>query len=307
MQTFTVIHILKSQIQTLIEDTHKSMTTVEMQVKFKEKLLPFLQANEEIATLSVTKQTVFLPVQLKLVASLDVKKSIGDENDPFYTGLDFLECGRVIAVDNQNSKYVVLNQNLSVANRCTLDNKPLDIAVLSNNQVAITSCGKTISINKIKQNETVIRTQNLVRKEKHFSVTALKNQTLVASTYECEYPATMFSLTGEKTDFDIPFKTRAYKFNESKSTYIESLNMLVVTDRFAHKCYIWNAKYKISAVVEDEQLREPKGVCATTYGLIFVCSSGTNSIVQISPQGKVLGSVKLDKKKSILSGSFSRR
>ena len=84
-----------------------------------------------------------------------------------------------------------------------------------------------------------------------------------------------------------------YKHEESKSTYIPSLEILVLTDREANKCYLWNVDKKTSIVVEDERLKKPMGVCATSSGLICVCFSATHYIVLISPTGKALGSFKL--------------
>jgi len=41
-------------------------------------------------------------------------------------------------------------------------------------------------------------------------------------------------------------------------------------------------------VIKSDKIVEPRGVCAGPAGTVFVCSGGTNTIVQLSQDGEIL-------------------
>jgi len=43
-------------------------------------------------------------------------------------------------------------------------------------------------------------------------------------------------------------------------------------------------------VILNDKIRVPTGVCAGQAGTVFVCSQGTDYVLQLSPQGDVLAS-----------------
>ena len=296
-QVFSAIHVYNTQVDqffTKFEQSQSQLFTLNTNLKFHEKILQFVEMTEKIATLSVEKIGVFTRMELRCVASVDLKAS-ATESQPLYSGIDFHADGRILAVDNCNDKCIVMDGQLSIVGETKLENKPYDVTIYAGNQVAI-SRGTSISLHTLNGDHTLTHTRTLQTKDYYGSICPLDDDTLVAITVNCDRPAKMVTVTGEEEDFDLPFPTKTYTFDKSRTTYIPSQSLLVLTDQEANKCYLWNVKEKTSIVVEDDRMKEPGGVCATSSGLIFVCASATHSIVQISPTGKVLGSFPLTTK-----------
>ena len=296
-QVFSAIHVYNTQVDQLFtkfEQSQSQLFTLNTNLKFHEQILQFVEMTEKIATLSVEKIGVFTRMELRCVASVDFKAS-ATESEPLYSGIDFHADGRILAVDNCNDKCIVMDGQLSIVGQTKLEIKPYDVTIYAGNQVAI-SHGPYISLHTLNGDHTLTHTRTPQTKDYCGSICPLDDDTLVASTVDCDRPAKMVTVTGEEEDFDLPFPTKTYTFDKSRTTYIPSQSLLVLTDQEANKCYLWNVKEKTSIVVEDDRMKKPRGVCATSSGLIFVCASATHSIVQISPTGKVLGSFPLTTK-----------
>ena len=294
VQVWSAIHFYNKQVSQFVPSLKQSMSqlsTLNINHEFHEQLLQFVEMTDKIATMSVETVDAFTPMELSLTTSVNLKATV-DAREPFYSGIDVFADGRIIVVDKSYRKCNIMDCQLSVLGQTQLKIPPFDVAVFAMTNVAI-SHGTAISLYTLNGDNTLSLTRTLQTKASYFSLCALDNDTLVGSTYDCNRPAKRVALTGEEKDFDLPFPIKTYKQRESKTTYIPSLDILVLTDRAADKCYLWNVKEKTSIVVEDERIKEPRGVCATSSGVIFVCSSATLSIVQISPKGKVLGSFQL--------------
>jgi len=74
----------------------------------------------------------------------------------------------------------------------------------------------------------------------------------------------------------------------SACTYIPTTKTVVFTDRDQHTVYMCNITSGEGHVIKNDKIHSPTGVCAGPAGTVFVCSCGTNSVVQLSPQGEVL-------------------
>ena len=293
-QIFTAIKFYNRQVcqfeKSLVE-SQSQLSTLNINFEFHEQLLQFVEMTDTIATMSVEKVDVFSPMEISIAVSVDVNASV-DNKKPFYSGIGFLADGEIVAVDNSHNTCVVMDGQLTVLSQTPLKGRPCDIAVLTGAKLAL-SHGTHISLHTLGSEHTLSHVRTLPTKARIFSLHALNDDTLVTSTIGCDRPAILVTLNGEEKDFDLPFPTKTFEYDRSKTTYIPSLQLLVQTDVKEHKCYIWNVEEKHCITVEDERIKEPKGVCATSSGIIFVCSSANHSIVQISPTGRILGSFPL--------------
>ena len=294
-QVFTAIQVHNKQVGqfgTRLEQILPKMSTFNINVNFHEKLVKFVEKTDKIATISMEKIGVFTPMEPSIVVSVDLLATGDEREQPFYSGIDVLADGRIVGVDNSNYKCIVMDGQLSVLGVTKLRKKPFDVAAIADNKVAL-SHGTQISLHTVNEDHKLSHIRTFQTKASYDAIYAFDEDTLVASSYKCDKPAKLVTLTGEEKDFDFPFPPKVYKHEQSKTTYIPSLDILVLTDREAHKCFLWNVKDKTSIAVEDERMKEPNGVYATSSGIICVCSSATHSIVQISPIGKVIGSFRL--------------
>ena len=180
-------------------------------------------------------------------------------------------------MDNYNGKCVVMDKHMSILGKNVLQMKHVDIAVITDNMVAI-SHDTTISLHAVNKGNT-IKIRSLQTKFRYFSLQFIHDDTLVASTLDCDSPKKLVTLTGEERDFDLPFPSVSYALQKRWCTFIPSLETLVISDSDANECYLWNVKDKVKIVVNDYQIKAPRLVCSTNSGIIYVCSEGTKSIV----------------------------
>ena len=295
-QVFNALDVHKKQVDTIetsVRTCQVQLSTLKIDIEFHKKLLQCIEMTDEIATMTIHTIEVFTPKELRLEVSFMLQKSKNEKRLPLYTGLDYLPDGRAVAVDNHNYTCVVMDETMTWLATRVLEKKPRDIAVIKEGTVAI-SHGTELYLHEVNEDNTITHIRSLQTKSSYLSLYALHDDTLVASTFDCDRPVKLVTLTGEERDFDLPFPPTSYALYNSWCTFIPLLDMLVLTDRDADKCYLWNVKEKVKIVVNDTQIKAPRRVCATKSGLIFVCSEGTKSIVQISPTGQVLGSFHLD-------------
>ncbi|KAH3810146.1 hypothetical protein DPMN_138532 [Dreissena polymorpha] len=73
----------------------------------------------------------------------------------------------------------------------------------------------------------------------------------VVSTYDDPRPVSMLSVDGVESDFDhVIFPQKIYKGDESICTYVQSMNTLVLTDRWAHTVYMYDTLKGTSRAVQ---------------------------------------------------------
>ncbi|XP_060578652.1 tripartite motif-containing protein 66-like [Ruditapes philippinarum] len=72
-------------------------------------------------------------------SSIGLKKTGDDFEQPFFSGIDFLSDGRLVAVDNNNKKFLVYNEKFENVGSYQLSFYPLSVVAVSEDEVAITS------------------------------------------------------------------------------------------------------------------------------------------------------------------------
>ncbi|XP_053403332.1 uncharacterized protein LOC128558382 [Mercenaria mercenaria] len=257
--------------------------------------LEHLNLPEQIALLSVHMEAPdSRPVQLFMDSVLELKQN-KSEKQPLLTGMDFLPDGRLAAVDNFNKKCLIYNKKLEKVGSYQLSYTPQSIVVVSEEEVAITNEGyyKIYFLRVSKLNEiTLIRTCKVTTE--YDSVCLKDDKNFVVGTIDDTRPFRIVSILGEEKDFSIDFHNKKYSIGTSACTYIRNSNKIVLTDRDDHTVFIYDATTNTRVDVKDQQIREPRNVAVGPLDCIFVCCKGTDSIVQISPSGKIVASHKID-------------
>ncbi|XP_060585807.1 zinc-binding protein A33-like [Ruditapes philippinarum] len=91
--------------------------------------------SEVASTISpVNKAMILTPIK-----SIDLKQKKDDDKEPYYTGIDFLPDGRLVAVDNKNKKLLVYNEKLEKAGSYQLSYPPQSVVAVCDEEVAVTS------------------------------------------------------------------------------------------------------------------------------------------------------------------------
>ena len=237
------------------------------------------------------------PVTLKLLKSVGVKQCDGDEREPLYSGVDILIDGRLAVLDGKNWKVFVMDELLQKLGMYKFSGYRYDVSVVSKEEVAVTSGRyEVIEFLHISKTNHITLTRTLTTTAWYYSICLMNDTTFLVSTFEDKRPLKMITLTGEETDFDnLPEKQ--YAVGYSKSTYIHDRDIMVRTDVLDNTVYMYDNKKgrcELRCAVKDELIKEPTGVCQGPNNSVLVCSEDTNSLVQVSVSGRVIGSHKLD-------------
>ncbi|XP_052258202.1 uncharacterized protein LOC127862966 isoform X4 [Dreissena polymorpha] len=204
------------------------------------------------------------PVTLQLLKAVDVVKPKDDNNDPFVTGLDFLSDGRLVAVDNRNNKCVIMNVRLQRKGQpYNFKTAVLDVRCLFHYLIAV-STGKQICILSINSECTISLIKRINTSCPIYSISCMTSSKMVVSTYNDNRSVRMISYDGVEEDFDkFELPKTIYKIDESRCTYIQAKNTLVMIDKLAHTVYMYDTLKGTSIAVTDKSIQQPSGVCVS--------------------------------------------
>jgi len=127
-------------------------------------------------------------------------------------------------------------------------------------------------------------------------ISLLDTNTFVVSTTTHQRPVRTIDVYGNEGEIQhklLPDKTYSTTW-KSTCVYIQSTKTLVFADQDQHTVYMCNITSGDGHVIKNDKIRLPRGICAGPAGIVFVCSEGTRSVVQLSPQGDVLASHRVD-------------
>jgi WD40 repeat protein len=302
-QQFIVEHIMENDVKTLytnVSEEYQNLETASASFHFDETInLPPLPITEYVPgqlTLQFLRQgDISAVMSLTPVSSVDLKKTGDDINEPLYTGIDVLPDGRVVAVDNENKKCLVYNEKLEKVGSCQLSYVPQSVVAVTEEEVAITSGSDyRVEFFKVRQSNEIISIRKCEVKTKYDSICLKDNRQFIVGTIDYQRPVRILSLTGEEKDFSMMFSNKTYSLDTNACTYIRSIDKVVIAERYEHTVYIYDVKTNMKVEVKDDRILNPCGVAVGPSDTIFVCSNGTDSIVQISQTGQILSSHKID-------------
>ncbi|XP_060567920.1 uncharacterized protein LOC132726601 [Ruditapes philippinarum] len=305
-QTFIAEQKIKNEVHVLCRNFNEECQNLQM-------VTIFLDLDEQL-NLPPQSFTDYIPGQLTLKynerknvnaenkvmtltvdSSIDLKKEWDDFKQPFYSGIDFLPDGRLVAVDYNNKKLIVYNEKFVKLGSCQLSYYPLSVVAVSEDEVAITSGSEyIIDFIRISKANKIRRNRKCIVTTKYDSICLKDNSQFVVGTIDYQIPVEIISSAGEPYVSNINFPIKAYCADTSACTYIKSSDKVVLTDIYKHTTYIYDTKTNTRVVVRDGQINEPCGVAISPSDTILVCSNGTDCIVELSQTGQVLSSYQLD-------------
>jgi len=121
------------------------------------------------------------------------------------------------------------------------------------------------------------------------SISLLDVDTFLVGTYGHRPPICTIDVEGNEREVQhklLPDKT--YRLGESACVYIPLTETILFTDNEQHTVYMCDIKSGEGRVITNDIIEEPKGICASPKGNVFVCSTKSHPIVQLSLHGDVL-------------------
>ncbi|XP_052776887.1 uncharacterized protein LOC128214451 isoform X2 [Mya arenaria] len=240
---------------------------------------------------TVIRKTVSLQRQVTLSV-----ETYSDNEDPFISGIDFLEDGRLVALDNANNKCLVLGGNLHILGQpFTFFTKPLDICAYKGNQAAVTS-GNYIYFLVVDQFNTTRLIRKVSTSASYFSISRFNRSGFLCSAYrDAKAPIREVDFEGNEIDFkDLSFADIKFEFYQSFSAYAEQLGIIILTDFDSNKLYMFNTHTGETICVEDKRIQGPRQVVIGSEETVLVSCEKNSSVCRINFDGQVLQSFEVE-------------
>jgi len=141
----------------------------------------------------------------------------------------------------------------------------------------------------VSENSTITMLKEITTTFKCDSISLLDVGTFMVRTYGQRPPIRTIDVDGNEGEVQhklIPDKT--YKADNSACTYTPLNEIIFFTDREQHAVYMCDINSGEGRVITNDNIQEPRGICAGPKGNVFVCSMKSHCIVQLSLRGDVL-------------------
>ncbi|XP_052774292.1 uncharacterized protein LOC128212928 [Mya arenaria] len=252
----------------------------------------FLHQDEDANTSNLSKKIVALKRN-----EMSLVKEHSKSKVPVISGIDFLEDGRLVAIDNANKKCLVLGEYLQVLGKpFTFFTTPLDICVYKENQAVVTS-GNQLYFLSVDYLSTIGLIRKVSTSSQYFSVSRFNCSMFVCCTYEDDKaPVRVVDFEGKETDFkDILFPFINIGLGQSFSTYSNHLGILTLTHFDSNKVYMFNTHTGGIITVEDKRILSPGHVCMGPDDTVLFSCERNSSICRITLEGQVLQTLDVEK------------
>lgn len=300
----STVHKILNEINTLdrtISEHGKKQRSVKLIVKFKKEFLNILQRknmDDCLASVVVSKTPVMnqRSTSLEMVKSFRLTETLEDEEPvkPQYTALEYLPHGRIVALDNQNRRFSILGMNLERLVVYELDYAPLDVSVISQTEVAVTSgIDYVIDLLHVEEDNRIVLNRRLKTTSCYDSICLLPRQRLAMATFADRRPVRVITKEGDEKDGIVKLPKKLFQMGGATVAFSWPLDIVVLADRYDNTIQLFNIQNKTVQMITDEHIDGPRGICVAPDGYIYVCCQNTHTLVEISPTGNVVGRHKL--------------
>ncbi|KAH3703844.1 hypothetical protein DPMN_078891 [Dreissena polymorpha] len=188
-----------------------------------------------------------------------------------------LPSGQVLVVDSQNNTINLLNQQYQIVRHRCVSNGPWGICQITPTEVAVT-CGKEIQFIKV-NNSQLVEDWKLPLQHKCRGIANLYGDLLVTSGTALY----QYSLGGKLV-------IKLHKDESDQETVWScavslTCDKLYLTNRSKDKLLTLAMDGSVLSTFMDPHLISPSGVHVTPAGLVLVCGSKSNTILQVDSKG----------------------
>lgn len=302
-QLFIDLHKIQSKMNGLqieVDDQISQTKLMDISFKTSDAMKQFLEVDLKLGELNTKEESLkteslqdYRKVCFKPMASMTVVASPNDEKQPLYSGMEFLSNGDLIAVDNANWKCEVLGAKLNFKGVHQFSTHVFDVVEVSNGVIYVTGA-KRLERVVVDNNGGLTPAGTLGVESCPFSISVLDEEQFVVGTYRTQNPVRIISMAGSESEWSFEFPQKHWKIDSSRCAYDRHNKLLVLSDRFDNCVYIYDTQIRHEVRVKNENIVEPRGVAFGPHNCVFVCSKGTNALVQLSRYGELIGSYPLN-------------
>lgn len=153
--------------------------------------------------------------------------------------------------------------------------------------VALVNC--TVEFLKVRKPNDITSIRTVKTASHCHAICPMSDTTFLMLSYHDKHPLKSMTIDGVERKFNNLPKKR-YGYFDCSCTYIRNKDIAVLTDTIndAVRIYEFRKDGVVSLEVKDNEIKRPRGVCVGPDDCLFIYSSGTDSIVQVSLSGKIV-------------------
>jgi hypothetical protein len=168
---------------------------------------------------------------------------------------------------------------------------PLSLAVTHDDCVIITTgTSKKLCIYQVNEDNAINEKEIISVKYSCDSISITSDNKCVVGTFGTDVdPVHFLSLNGEFEELLYDFEGTSFEGSmKFRNVYNEKDRQLIITDYDQNTVHVYNLQKTEHFKVEDTNIVKPVGIAHYLNDLYFICSNGTDSVVQLSTQGGLL-------------------
>ncbi|KAL3842220.1 hypothetical protein ACJMK2_020259 [Sinanodonta woodiana] len=294
IQKFLTAEKIKLQLplyDSQVREKYERTDRLTVQVKFTPLLESFLSlSSSDIGKLvTMNGSTLSIPGVRKLTIECQVEKVETFDvnisgNRPWYTGITILPRDRVIFVDYDNSLCILLNKSHQVVTTYQLAEKPCDICVIGDEEVAVSVYDQ----NKIQilsvRDDVISPVSMITTKYKCSGITSAgKGEMVVVG--DCGKMKRCWSLIRDGSEVNYSDQYDSSYGNVNYIALNNSKTRVYVTVYYKNSILSFNMEGKKQYTYSPDNLKYPRGVAVDRDDNIYVVGGASHNIHQLSPEG----------------------
>jgi len=237
---------------------------------------------------------ITIPLMTAEIKVVDLRQALNTPKGNGLVSVGFLSDNRIVALDQYNNLVILLDTNLSVIGRYSMDKATIfDGAVLPSDELVVAHLsGFSTFLTILSAKNDVITVCKSIKTVRYESVCVVNSNTLIASHAVDENVAEKIDITTSVvTRFSENIPKKKWKFGDETSyvEYINSKKKLVVTHRRENKIDFWPIYDSASVkTVTGPNIKRPRGMCVGPMDCVFVCCYDSHKVVQITHDAHIV-------------------
>jgi hypothetical protein len=214
-------------------------------------------------------------------------KMIDDKNDFSIWSSCLLDTGDILIADRLNEKIKLIdNGNYKVKDSLEMSGRPLSVCKISNSEAAVSLGNKTVQF--VATENHLTKTRSLTFDHYCRGLAVLDGQLVIGNDSDQVY---IYTMNGECLKVINTEKTGSKLFRHVRELCVsDDREMIHVADDYQGVITI-DRDDTVLWKYNGQDLKSPWGICTDDTGNVIVSGLSSHNVVQLSPDGKLLGKI----------------
>ena len=172
--------------------------------------------------------------------------------------------------------------------------KPYTVKVMDNGMILVTSGDKKLLFRMKVSADNLIEIDKTELNVHCDSISQIDENSFSVGLFGGQTPYGIISVEGDEQDVPVVFPGKQYTAENSKCVYDSKSGLLAMSDKNADTVHIADTRNQTKTAIHCEGIMQPRGLVFGWDDTLFICSGGTDSIVHVTTDERVLKSHKLN-------------